>query len=78
MNSNPLWIGFEPQFQKVKKIEKGKKDLNPFVEDSNSFQTETPNPYFEKEGHFYPCFKYFLTWSIFEKKNENKIKNLLK
>ena len=35
MDSNLLWIGFESQFQKVKKTKKGKKDLNPFVEDSN-------------------------------------------
>ena len=39
MDSNPLWIGFESQFQKVKKTEIGEGDSNPFVEDSNPFET---------------------------------------
>ena len=38
MDSNPLWIGFESQFQKVKKIETDEGNLNPFVSDSNPFE----------------------------------------
>ena len=48
MDSNPLWIGFESQFQKVKKTKTGENDSNPFVENSNPFQTETPNLQFDK------------------------------
>ena len=77
MDSNPLWIGFESQFQKVKKTEKREKDSNPFVEDSNLFQTETSDLHSDKEMHFCPCFKIFLAWTISEK-NENKVKNLLR
>ena len=43
-DSNPLWIGFESQFQKVKKNEIGKGDSNPFIEDSNPF-IEDSNPF---------------------------------
>ena len=35
MDSNPLQIGFESEFQKVKKTEKGEKNSNPFVKNSN-------------------------------------------
>ena len=77
MDSNPLWIGFESQFQKMKKIEKWEKDSNPFVEDSNPFQTKTQNLHSKKKWHFYPCFEHFLASSISDK-NEDKVQNLLK
>ena len=37
-DSNLLWIGFESQFQKVKKTETREGDSNPFVSDSNPFE----------------------------------------
>ena len=76
MDSNLIWIGFKSQFQKVKKIEKGEKDSNPFFEDSNPFQIETPDLDFAKEWHFCPCFGHFMASSISDK-NEDKVQNLL-
>ena len=59
----------------MKKIETGEGDSNPFVEDSNPFETRNPNLHSDKEGHFCPCFRYFLTWSISDK-NKDKVQNL--
>ena len=67
MDSNPLWIGFESQFQKVKNIETRKGDSNPFVEDSNQFQTRNSRSALRKKRHFCPCFGYFLASSISDK-----------
>ena len=37
-DSNPLWIGFQSQFQKMKKTEIEEGDLNFFISDSNPFE----------------------------------------
>ena len=76
MDSNPLWIGFKSQFQKVKKTEKKEKDSYPFVKDSNPFQTETSYLHSDKEWNFHLCFGHFLAWSIFEKKMKIRSKIL--
>ena len=77
MDSNPLWIGFESQFQKVKKTEIGEGDSNHFVEDSNHFQTRNSRSTFRQRKAFLSMFGHFLASSISDK-NEDKIQNLLK
>ena len=75
MDSNFLWIGFESQFQKVKKTETREGYLNHFVEDSNHFQTRNSRSALRKKGYFCPCFGYFLASSISDK-NEDMVQNL--
>ena len=76
MDSNPLWIGFESQFQKVKKLKQGRVIRITLSKIRIPFKQETPNQHSEKEGHFCPCFRHFLASSISDK-NEEKVQNLL-
>ena len=56
------------------KTETREKDLNPFVEDPNPFQTKNLYLHSEK-GHFCLWSEHFMAWSISDK-NEDKVQNL--
>ena len=71
MDLNPLWIGFESQFQKMKK--KTKKMGKGFESLSNRNSRST----LWQRRTFFSCSRHFLTWSIFEK-NEDKVQNLFR
>ena len=75
MDSNPLCIGFEFEFQKVKKIEKGEKDSNPFVEDSNlqgKISNKNSKSTLQQRRTFLSMFQTFSGLIYFDK-NEDKV-----
>ena len=76
-DSNPLWIGFESQFQKVKKIEIGEGDSNPFIEDSNPFEKRNARSALREKRAFLSMFRTFFGFIYFYKNND-KVQNLLR
>ena len=76
-DSNPLWIEFESQFQKVKKTETGEGDSNHFIKDSNPFERRNFRSALRERRAFLSMFRNFLASSI-SNKNEDKVQNLLR
>ena len=65
MDSNLLWIGFESQFQKMKKTKTGKGDSNPFVSDLNPFERRNSKSALRERRAFLSMFQTFFGFVYF-------------